>query len=190
MEFSAFAVTTTDEAFAAVRPALGLVFGAVGFLLLIACANVANLLLVRADSRVREMALRCALGADRWRLVRQLLTEGAVLAVSATLVGIAIAWVGLRALVAAQATALPRINDVSLDVRVIAFATLLAAITLIVFALAPALRAARVSLVDAFKEGSAQTSIGRQRQRLRGAFVIAELALAVMASKYRLLATR
>jgi len=180
MEFSAFAVTTTDEAFAAVRPALGLVFGAVGFLLLIACANVANLLLVRADSRVREMALRCALGADRWRLVRQLLTEGAVLAVSATLVGIAIAWVGLRALVAAQATALPRINDVSLDVRVIAFATLLAAITLIVFALAPALRAARVSLVDAFKEGSAQTSIGRQRQRLRGAFVIAELALAVM----------
>jgi len=180
MEFSAFAVTTTDEAFAAVRPALGLVFGAVGFLLLIACANVANLLLVRADSRVREMALRCALGADRWRLVRQLLTEGAVLAVSATLVGIAIAWVGLRALVAAQATALPRINDVSLDVRVIGFATLLAAITLIVFALAPALRAARVSLVDAFKEGSAQTSIGRQRQRLRGAFVIAELALAVM----------
>jgi len=180
MEFSAFAVTTTDEAFAAVRPALGLVFGAVGFLLLIACANVANLLLVRADSRVREMALRCALGADRWRLVRQLLTEGAVLAVSATLVGIAIAWVALRTLVAAQATALPRINDVSLDVRVIGFATLLAAITLIVFALAPALRAARVSLVDAFKEGSAQTSIGRQRQRLRGAFVIAELALAVM----------
>jgi predicted permease len=180
MEFSAFAVTTTDEAFAAVRPALGLVFGAVGFLLLIACANVANLLLVRADSRVREMALRCALGADQWRLVRQLLTEGAVLAASATLVGIAIAWVALRALVAAQATALPRINDVSLDVRVIGFATLLAAITLIVFALAPALRAARVSLVDAFKEGSAQTSIGRQRQRLRGAFVIAELALAVM----------
>jgi putative ABC transport system permease protein len=180
MEFSAFAVTTTDEAFAAVRPALGLVFGAVGFLLLIACANVANLLLVRADSRVREMALRCALGADRWRLVRQLLTEGAVLAASATLVGIAIAWVALRALVAVQATALPRINDVSLDVRVIGFATLLAAITLIVFALAPALRAARVSLVDAFKEGSAQTSIGRQRQRLRGAFVIAELALAVM----------
>jgi putative ABC transport system permease protein len=180
MQFSAFAVTTTDEAFAAVRPALGLVFGAVGFLLLIACANVANLLLVRADSRVREMALRCALGADRWRLVRQLLTEGAVLAVSAAVVGVGLASIALRALVAAQATALPRVKDVSLDLRVIGFATLLAAITLIIFALLPALRAVRVSLVDAFKEGSAQSSIGQQRQRLRGALVIAELALAVM----------
>ncbi|HYN09978.1 MAG TPA: ABC transporter permease [Vicinamibacterales bacterium] len=180
MQFSAFAVSTTDEAFAAVRPALGLVSGAVGFLLLIACANVANLLLVRADGRVREMALRCALGAERWRLVRQLLTEGAVLAGAAGLVGVGFAWAALRALVATEATALPRVSSVTLDLRVIGFATLLAVATLVIFALVPALRAARVSLVDAFKDGSPQTSAGQQRQRLRGALVVAELALAVM----------
>ncbi len=180
MQFSAFAVTTADEAFAAVRPALGLVFGAVGFLLLIACANVANLLLVRADGRIREMALRCALGADRWRLVRQLLTEGAVLAAAAAALGIAFAWVALRGLVAMEATALPRVTDVTLDLRVIGFATVLTITTLLVFALVPALRAARVSLVDAFKDGSPQASAGVQRQRLRGALVVAELALAVM----------
>ena len=180
MQFSAFAVTTTDEAFAAVRPALGLVFGAVGFLLLIACANVANLLLVRADGRIREMALRSALGADRWRLVRQLLTEGAVLAGAAAILGMGIASAALRALVAMEATALPRVTDVTLDMRVIGFASLLAVVTLLIFALVPAIRAARVSLVDAFKDGSPQTSAGVQRQRLRGALVVAELALAVM----------
>jgi len=180
MQFSAFAVTTTDEAFAAIRPALGLVFGAVGFLLLIACANVANLLLVRADGRIREMALRCALGADRWRLVRQLLTEGAVLAVAAAALGMGFAWFALRGLIAMEATALPRVTDVTLDMRVIGFASLLAVVTLVIFALVPAIRAARVSLVDAFKDGSPQTSAGVQRQRLRGALVVAELALAVM----------
>ncbi len=180
MQFSAFAVTTTDEAFAAIRPALGLVFGAVGFLLLIACANVANLLLVRADGRIREMALRCALGADRWRLVRQLLTEGAVLAGAAAVLGMGFAWFALRGLIAMEATALPRVTDVTLDMRVIAFASLLAVVTLVTFALVPAIRAARVSLVDAFKDGSPQTSAGVQRQRLRGALVVAELALAVM----------
>jgi predicted permease len=112
--------------------------------------------------------------------VRQLLTEGAVLAGAAGLVGVGFAWAALRALIASGVTALPRVASVALDLRVIGFATLLAAATLVIFALVPAMRAARVSLVDAFKDGSPQMSAGQHRQRLRGALVVAELALAVM----------
>jgi predicted permease len=180
MQFSAFAVTTTDEAVASVRPALRLLFGAVGFLLLIACANVANLLLVRADSRAREMAVRCALGADRARLVRQLLCESAVLAIAAAVVGVALASVALDLVVSANATALPRVTEVTLDTRVILFAAVLTIGTLVVFALAPALRAARVNLVDTLKDGSNNASAGERRQRLRGALIMAETALAVL----------
>ncbi|MBW8838727.1 MAG: ABC transporter permease, partial [Gemmatimonadetes bacterium] len=180
MKFTAFALTVENDAFGAVRPALLLVVGAVAFLLLIACVNVANLLLVRADARTREMALRTALGADRWRVVRQLLTEGAVLVAVAAAAGIGLAAAALKWLVAIAGTSVPRAGGIALDGRVLLFSLVLTAVTLVLFSLIPAMRTARVDLVDSLKDGSPNMSAGSVRQRLRGSLVIAEMALAVM----------
>ncbi len=180
MQFSAFAVSAADEVLAAVEPALWLVFGAVAFLLLIACANVANLQLVRADARRREMGLRSALGAGRGRLVRQLVTEGVVLALGGAVLGLGMAGVTLRVLGSAARTSLPRAETVALDTWVLAFSSGLAALTVLLFGLAPALRAARVDLVDSLKDGSTGASAGLQRRGVRGTLVVAEIALAVV----------
>ena len=180
MQFTAFAVSTTDEATAAVRPALLLVFGAVGCLLLVACANVANLLLVRGEGRSREMAVRRALGADRGRLVRQMLIESAILAAAAAVAGILLAQLSLVALVQTGAVVLPRADTIALDWSAIGFALLLSILTLALFALLPAWRAARVNLVDTLKDGSAASTAGTRRQRVRGALVVAEVAIAVI----------
>jgi putative ABC transport system permease protein len=180
MKFTAFALTVGDDAFGAIKPALLLIVGAVAFLLLIACVNVANLLLVRADARAREIALRTALGADRWRVVRQLLTEGAVLVAVAAMVGVGLAAAALKWLVAMAGTSVPRAGAIELDARVLLFSLALTAVTLVLFSLIPAWKTARVDLVDSLKDGSPNMSAGAHRQRMRGGLVVAEMALAVI----------
>ncbi len=179
MKFSAFAVSLDEEIRGGVRPAMWLLKGAVGFLLLIACANVANLLLVRGDARLREMAVRTAIGAAPDRLMRQLLTESVVLAVLGAILGLLLASVGLRILMTVDPTSLPPLAPVRLDGIVVAFTLVLGVVTTIVFGLTPALRTLRINIVESLREGSQQT-VGGHRQRLRNLLVVAEVSLAVV----------
>jgi putative ABC transport system permease protein len=179
MRFSAFAVPLDREILGVARPALSVLAGAVGFLLLIACANVANLLLVRAENRHRELAVRAALGGGGRHLLRQLLVEHLVLAGCGTAVGLALAVAATRLLGSEQIDALPRLSSVVVNVRVLAFTAVLTAGTTLLFGLAPALRALRVNLADALRQGMRAGTEGGRR-RARGALVVAEIALAVM----------
>ena len=179
MQFTAFAVPIEDEIRGGIKPAMWLLMGAVGFLLLIACANVANLLLVRGDARLREMAVRTAIGAAPDRLVRQLLTESVVLALTGALLGLGLASAGLRILMAIDPTSLPPLAPIRLDWTVVAFTLVLGVATTIVFGLAPALRTLRVNLVESLREGG-QATVGGHRQRLRSLLVVAEVTLAVV----------
>ena len=180
MQFTAFAVGLDQEIRGELRPAMWLLMGAVGFLLLIACVNVANLLLVRGDARVREMAVRTALGASPTRLVRQLFTESVVLAIVGAVLGLGLASVALRVLTSVDPTSLPPLAPVRLDLTVIAFTLLLAVVTTLLFGLAPALRTLHVDLVESLREGGQNATVGNRRQRLRGALVAVEVALAVV----------
>ena len=162
------------------RGTLLTLLGAVGLVLLIACANVANLLLARATSREREMVVRAAVGAARGRLVRQLLTESAVLGVTAALLGAWIARVGMLGLIALAPANLPRLDEIHVDLTALAFAIGLALIASCLFGLAPALQSSRVQLVDGLRQGGKGSSIGARTGWARNAFVVVEIALAVV----------
>jgi putative ABC transport system permease protein len=180
MKFDTVTISLEDEVVGGVRRSIWLLFGAVGFLLLIACANVANLLLARAEARQREIAVRAALGAGGRRMVRQLLTESLLLTGLSAAAGLALAGAGVRLLAWWNPASIPRIAGVTIDLRVALFTVLTALATSVLFGLAPALRALRTGLVESLKDGSQSASSGSARQRFRNALVVVELALAVV----------
>jgi predicted permease len=162
------------------RPALEVLFGAVGLLLLIACVNVAGLLLVRSSRRSGEIALRGALGASRSEIVLQLLTESVVLSLIGGLAGIALASALLKEVVVLFPQALPRLVDVSLDLRVMTFAIAVSLLTGILFGVVPALRVSRLAPALALRDGTRSVTMGRGHHRLQTWLVIAETALGLV----------
>lgn len=172
------AVPMSEHVVANVRAALLTLLAAVGMVLLIACANIANLLLTRAATRQKEMALRVALGASRKRLAQQLLTESMVLAVVGGALGLAFAFLGVPALVNHLPTDLPRASEIAVDGRVLAFTSLISAITGIVFGLVPLLQSRRVSANDSLKQSGRGVATGQSR--LRSALIVGQVAIALI----------
>ncbi|MCG3160733.1 MAG: hypothetical protein JMDDDDMK_01808 [Acidobacteria bacterium] len=162
-----------------IRQALWILMGIVSLVLLIACANVANLLLARAADRQKEMAIRTALGAGRWRVIRQLLTESALLSVVGGAFGLLLAWWGIGALVKVNETQIPRANEIGLDWRVLAFTLGVSLLTGVIFGLVPALQTSKADLHETLKEGGRSGS-GGARGWVRSTLVVFEMALALV----------
>jgi putative ABC transport system permease protein len=165
---------------AGMRPFLLILLGAIGFVLLIACANVANLFLARGSSRGREIAVRVAMGASRARIVRQLLTESLLIALAGGALGLVVADAGLGSLLTMAPSNLPRLSDIRLDGWVFSFTLLISIFTGVVFGIAPALYATKTNLSETLKEGEGRASAGAGRARLRQGLVIGELALSLV----------
>jgi putative ABC transport system permease protein len=163
------------------RPILMLLFGAVGFVLLIVCANIANLLLARMGNRAGEIGVRNALGASRLRIIRQLLTENLLLALSGGVLGMLVAWLANRSLIAAAPVAISRFGATSLDWRVLSFALGVTLSTGILFGLFPAVRSSSMGAGDALHSSSSRTSTStKSHRRVSGALIVAETALSLM----------
>jgi len=180
-----FSVQRFRDAFVSnARPTLLVLLGAVAFVLLIACANVANLLLVRATSRRREFAIRAALGAGRGRIIRQLLTESVVLALMGGAIGVAIGVIGMRALLSVNTAGLPRVGQdgslVGVDWRVLGFTLVLSIATGLLFGLMPALQASRPDLSLTLKESAGRAGGGFRQNKARSLLVVSEVALAII----------
>jgi putative ABC transport system permease protein len=179
--FSIEASSYVDSIVGPFRKTLFTLGAAVALLLLIACANVANMLLARSTARDREMAIRAALGASRWRVVRQLLVESLMLALGGAVLGFGFAYAGIKALVAAIPDgAIPKEAEIGLDLPVLGFSLVLTLFTALLFGLAPALQLARRNIVEPLKDSGRGVSGGFRRGRLRNALVIVELALSLV----------
>ncbi len=169
-----------DSMVSQVKLTLYLMLGAVALVLLIACANVANLLLAKATSRTREIAIRAAVGASRGRLIRQLITESMLLSLVAGIAGVILAIWGADALVALAPKNLPRLGETGIDVWVLGFTFASSLLASLIFGLAPAIAVSRVDLNNSLKQGATRAAMGGGAGKLRGALVVAEVALSVV----------
>jgi putative ABC transport system permease protein len=169
-----------NQVIGGMRIGLGILFGAVVFVLLIACANIATMLLARASARERELAIRVALGAGRWRLLRQMLTESVLLAVGGGAAGVLLSLWGIEFLKRIGARTVPRLDEVGVDLTVLVAMAVVAVGTGILFGLLPALASSKPELTEALKDGGRGASSGLRRSRLRNSLVVAEIALALV----------